>query len=549
LVQVDEVAAPAVTRRRARNALAVAGAFAVAVLLFLGYWHMAREQPADSDGASNALQAWDLLHGDLLLSGWTVSDVPFYTTELPQLALLEMLFGLRPDVVHLAVAMTYTLLVVLAAVLARGRATGAEGAVRMALAVAVMLVPMRGAGFETLLSSPNHTGTGVPILVTWLVIDRALSGRAPKRWLPYAVAVLLVWGQLGDPLVTYVAALPLALVSMYRLWRSPETGPARWRGADGQLLAAAVASVVLTKAVLAIVRAAGGFFFYAVPVQFAPLSALRHHAWVTIQSIAVCFGAYPPDAHTPFERTLGVLHLAAIGVVTLAVLVASVRLIRRPRGQAGDRIADLLVVGIAVNIGAYLITTMPSDVHAAHEIVAVLPLGAALAGRIWGPAIGVPSRSLVALAAVLAVLTGSFLAQSVNGQVRPVDRQVADWLASQDLRYGLGGYWNANSTTLATSGRVQVVPILGYQRIYAYRWESRREWYDPALHDARFIVIDVTQPTYGTVEAATAQYGEPVQRVDFGTVAVLRYDHNLLIGLTAFCGPQLVVTNDKCVGE
>jgi hypothetical protein len=36
---------------------------------------------AGSDGASNALEAWDLLHGNWLLRGWTLTDVSFYTTR------------------------------------------------------------------------------------------------------------------------------------------------------------------------------------------------------------------------------------------------------------------------------------------------------------------------------------------------------------------------------------------------------------------------------------------------------------------------------------
>ena len=92
--------------------------------LFAGYLRQSRTVSVGSDGASQALQAWDLLHGNLLLHGWWVTDVSFYTTELPQYALLELAHGLTPDVMHVGGAMTYTLLVLAAAFLARGRARG-----------------------------------------------------------------------------------------------------------------------------------------------------------------------------------------------------------------------------------------------------------------------------------------------------------------------------------------------------------------------------------------------------------------------------------------
>jgi len=71
--------------------------------------------PTMSDGASQELQAWAMLHGNVLLRGWSLSDVSFYTTELPEYMLVEILRGLTPGVVQIAAALTYTALVLLAA--------------------------------------------------------------------------------------------------------------------------------------------------------------------------------------------------------------------------------------------------------------------------------------------------------------------------------------------------------------------------------------------------------------------------------------------------
>jgi hypothetical protein len=53
-----------------------------------------------------------MLHGNLLLRGWHLSDVSFYTTELPEYMLVEAVHGLGAGVVHAGAALTYTLLVV-----------------------------------------------------------------------------------------------------------------------------------------------------------------------------------------------------------------------------------------------------------------------------------------------------------------------------------------------------------------------------------------------------------------------------------------------------
>ena len=108
-------------RAAMRRRLLAAGAIALAVaLLFVAYLRLSRTYPENSDEANILLMSWDMLHGNVLLHGWYLSDVSFYPTELPQYALLEGLIGLHADTAHVAAAMTYTLAVLFAVLLARG---------------------------------------------------------------------------------------------------------------------------------------------------------------------------------------------------------------------------------------------------------------------------------------------------------------------------------------------------------------------------------------------------------------------------------------------
>jgi hypothetical protein len=221
-----EVAWTAGTRPLRATAWILAGS-----LLFLCYLRLSATYPVNSDGAANALAAWDMLHGNLLLHGWAVTDVSFYTTELPQYMGIELVTGLTPRVVNIAGAMTYALVVLLAAQLAAGgreRGTGRERAVRAVIAAGIMLAPQL-TSVEVLVSEPDHIGTSVPILLTLLVIDRLRPG-----WLaPVLTGLLLTWGQVADTLVSYGAAVPLILVCAVRAYRqvvSLAGSSASWRG-------------------------------------------------------------------------------------------------------------------------------------------------------------------------------------------------------------------------------------------------------------------------------------------------------------------------------
>src|SRR5258708_11538084 len=148
--------------RRHRRAAAVA---AGVVLLLYCAQREARQMGVQSDGAGMVLESWAMLHGNLLLGGWHLSDVSFYTTELPEYMLVELVRGLNPDVVRICAALTYTLLVLLAAAVAYAArpADARSAAVLAGLAVAIMIGPTAAAA-NVILNDPDHTGPALPVL-------------------------------------------------------------------------------------------------------------------------------------------------------------------------------------------------------------------------------------------------------------------------------------------------------------------------------------------------------------------------------------------------
>ena len=220
-------ARPGRPRAWAEPAIWVLGVLAV----FAVNLQIARTRAVNSDGAGNALQAWAMLHGNLLLQGWHLSDVSFYTTELPEYMLVELVRGLNADVVHVAAALTYTLTMLLAALLAKGTATGREGLARVLITAGIMLAPQLNSGVNVLISSPDHIGTSVPVLAVWLLLDRA----RPRWYIPAIAAVVLggtslsggrgtMWGTIVGALVIGVLTNGLVLLGVQEFWKKVITG-------------------------------------------------------------------------------------------------------------------------------------------------------------------------------------------------------------------------------------------------------------------------------------------------------------------------------------
>jgi hypothetical protein len=98
--------------------MAAAAWTVAAIVLFAFLLRISWGARVVSDGANNALQAWDMVHGHLLLHGWHIGDATFYFFELPLNGVTALIFGLGDTALHVASALVYLIVAGLAAVLA-----------------------------------------------------------------------------------------------------------------------------------------------------------------------------------------------------------------------------------------------------------------------------------------------------------------------------------------------------------------------------------------------------------------------------------------------
>ncbi len=565
-----------------------AGLAAAGVLLFVAYLRLSNTYPEDSDQANLGLQAWDMLHGNLLLHGWVLSDVSFYTTELPQYMLLELIAGLNTGTFHAAAAMTYTLALLLAAMLARGRASGRRGMARALIAGGIMLAPQLGFGVFVLLLTVGHIGTSVPLLVTWLALDR---GR-PRWQLAVLTGILLTWGAVADSLVLAVGSLPLALVCGLRVLQALSVpghpgnpgGPGGRTGRTGRvrhaldtrrfeacLAAAAVASAVVSQALVRLIHALGGYTLHAVTFTIEPAGRWASQVAGTGRGLLLLFGAAYTGLPPGPDRDIALLHLVGVALVAVALVLAAWRFF-----TTATLIDQVLAAAIVINVVLYVISNMPS--LNPHEMAVVLPCGAALAGRMLVPLAGrardrdrardpardpgrdpardpgrdpardrghaaagrrhpVTAAARAAAATAGAVVLAGYLAGLAREARHPAvpaqNTQLASWLAAHHLSYGLGGYWESSIVTVNTAGRVKVRALMQFT-MQRDLWESTYAWYvpgGPGGQYANFIVFE-SLPGFSyhwEPRALVHRYfGDPARTYHVGPWTVMVWNRNLL---------------------
>jgi hypothetical protein len=494
-------------------------------MAFRCYLRLARTRAVDSDGASQALQAWDMLHGNVLLHGWWLSDVSFYTTELPEYVLVELVRGLNQDVVHVAAAITYTAVLLLAALLAKGSATGRAGLARVLITAGIMIAPQLSSGVKVLLSSPDHIGTSVPVLVAFLTLDRLPQ----RRYVPVVVSALLGWAAVADTLVLFIGVLPIALVCLLRVGRGV-SAERRWRPqwfyvalGLGSLAAGAAAELALR-----LIRAAGGFVVESPAIQLVHnLGALPHTANFAGQGLLLLAGADFFGQRPGLATAVVYLHLVGVIVIGLGVLIA----VRRFRRDLGF-VDQILVTAVAVNLASYVFSTQAGSIQTTREIAAVLPIGAVLAGRMLADRVLACRYAAAALLVVLASYLSGLGYELTQPPVPAQNHQLTSWLAGHHLSSGLSGYWEANVVTLTSGDRLHVRQLTpAGPRLVPYDWNSAAAWYNARSQAANFVVLAPATsgyPGFTNTEAVLRTFGPPAHTYRVDAYRILVWKKNLL---------------------
>jgi hypothetical protein len=537
---LDDPARVAKARGLRRRLLVLAVSVLALVAGSAVYTRLSWTFPADSDGASNALQAWQMLHGNPLLRGWVLSDVSFYTTELPQYMLVELAHGLNEGVIHIAAAITYTLAIGFAALLAAGRGTGRTAAGAVCIAAGIMLAPQLPTGILVLLSSPDHIGTSVPVMLAWLILDRA----RPRWGVPVLVSLILGWAAMADGLVLYVAAAPLALVCVIRVIHATTRlrAPLASQWYELTLAAGAIVAVAASHLALRLVTAFGGFSSLAPKTHIATLSHLLHHnVPVVAHGLLMLFGAdfldFPASAFL-------VLHLVGVLLAVAGIAVTGWRFLRDR-----DLVAQVLLAGIAINLAVFLASTSVSWLPTMREIDVVLPFSAALAGRQLAPRIAAAARwpGAAGITGALALVGAGYLAGLWHDVVQPVPptqaQRLTAWLEGHHLTDGLSGYWESNVVMLTSGDRVRVRlveighgPPTSRGAVTAMLTPGVREsdsaWYDPAHATADFVLLfpgSAAFPGFTDRGSVVATFGRPRQTYQVDGFTVLVWPHTNLL--------------------
>ena len=528
---------------RSRRWWSGAAWIAAGIVLLAFYARISDTGRIVSDGANSALQAWDLIHGHILLHGWVFGDATYTTLELPINGVMQLIFGLGPRATHVASALTYVIVAAFAVAVAGIGGSRPARVARGAAVVAMLSIPLMSLlSLWLLLEEPDHTGTPAFLLAAVLLIDRL----ADRRFTAPLVGVLLCVGEIGDATVEYVIVPAIVLACALRLLASRKL-----RSFDTAVGVAAAVSLPAEMLIRWVTVQLGGYVMVPPQAFLAAPSLMVKNVPLVVVNIYHVFGTDDTRSNVlgSFGNALGMLCLIA----TLAGLARVAWTWRR-----ASRADQVIALAIPINIAVYLLSPLPQPSNY-REVVGILPCGAVLAARTLIPAtLGIarpqgsglmaafrrawlaPVAVAVAILAALLPLSAAASRPSAGPAIGPAPfdgwgtptEPLTAFLESHGYTYGLGSYWDSSIVTLQSGNKVAVRAIGFTREARGSRpsipfWETNDLWYNPAQYDATFIVADLKIPT-STPHVYESVFGKPVATYQVDRWEILDYHRNLL---------------------
>jgi hypothetical protein len=521
--------------RRRLAGTAVIWLLSIAGLTAFFYLLGRRVLTGDSDSATVVLQAQSINAGHVTLSGWRTLYDSFWTVDAPLYAVGVRLIGVTPRLMYLVPAFLGAVVVAFGAWLARGRRGGVAGLAAVATVIVLVALPNQvlAAWF---LHGALHVGTVLWVLVAFTCLR---NGQWGWRW---ACAVgFLTAGLLGDLLT-----LPLGLVPAFVAGLAAMLRTRNWR-AGLPAVSAAIASGLLALTVRRLAVLVGTFAIGRANPR-ADLDQQAANLGHVPERLSWLFGMRDipgTDSHVPSVllsvHVVGLVAVAVAVVVGLAALGSGAR-VGHARGRTVDdswHLDDMLTLACLGSVAVFAALAFDDNPAFVRYLTPVVMFGAILAGRMIGRL--VESLRRVSLrragAAIGGAVVAAYAATSgvVAGQpAQPVTGvDLARFLDAHDLRDGVGSYWVASITTVASGGKVAVRPVIGDDggTIVRYDLQSSADWY--AGHAFQFLVYDQALPWKG-VNAATAvaNFGPVARTYAVGTLRVLVWSHPISVGST-----------------
>lgn len=485
--------------------------------------------PPDTDFANLVLEAQDILAGNILRKGWTLTGISFLTTDLLYFIIGTMFFGISLKAYVMSVSLMFLILVIGAQFI-----LGVEKS-RWSFKNLILFLGIAGipCGFAR---SALRAHTAVMLWIILLVFSmQKISGVKEKKQMKYKILFIIsiIFGGLGDPIIYVMALVPILVLSIYELLKNNIDDEHRNR--NKILVKLCIIGFVLANILDKL------YFFIGGANKNSFLSSRTFETFETLGSkfilyLNIIFNMFKCDfmgkqivsINTPFYFLRGIIIILAFYIIIITIL-------RFFFGKKVDNVNFVLSLGFVLMSLLIILTNIALDIAASRYIPYTTILFAILIIRhinyykIFDMKVLDNKLKIGYIFIIIAMicLISSIEKIDLNQRQTTPQQRLAIFLKENNLKNGYSDFWNANIISLYSNNETTVRAILADNNsIKPQYWRSKDDWYNAS---ANFIVINNdTGENFGiTEENISSAIGNPTKKLEFENNVIYVYDYDV----------------------
>lgn len=456
------------------------------IVLSIIYSMIAKNIIPNSDVMSSFREARDITEGNIFLSGWDLSTISFYFTEIIPYAIAIKIIGFNENLYYIVPGIFMSMLVTLSLYISHTKSRASLWPVLSVFGIPTVF------SSSIMLIACIHIGAYIYMLAIILIIDRYRKKNDLKLLFPYVFMLsLLVF---SDDISKYAFIIPIVFVCIYRMYASLMKRDSLNTN-DLLLLVFTISSIFIAELISFIFIKLGGFNLPGITkphiVEFQQITS---NISLVIMGVFKFFGGYAFGMEIGSFNSLFTMIKVFFIFVFLFLSYKNIL-----KFKEIDFIDQVLIVSSLVMLIAYVSSDRPTNLFSIRYIVPTFIFMSIVIAR---NSFSLPVKTNLLISLIVIALSLPTMATTKNiVNKNDITIELRDFLIKNKLQRGYASFWFASS--VAGFSDINVAPFESYgDRFTPYNWLSKKEWYQKG---ANFLIADDVEQE----EKAIKQFGQP----------------------------------------
>ncbi len=471
----------------------------------------------DSDYSNLVLEAQDMLQGNVLRSGWSLTGLSFFPTDLLYFCAGVALFGVSLKAYYFACGFMITMLVFVSWLLVKDY-IAEDKITKLLLFVAAVMLPCRFAVYTL----RAHTGVFVWMFLALYLYEHYIRNKSRRHVVGYILCVVLA--VMGDPIGLLLVPLPLCIWSII-LWLQEKQTLKESCAILFQNIIAIVIAFVLDKLYFLIGGANKNSFLER--QTFINLDEIWSKLALYIRTLL-----YLGDGNieaVPIVSAASVLAIANICFILLAFIFIIWQIVNFIKQEKHDFTTVILGIGFLIISLLFILTTIGSNDIYCCRYYGFWPM---LMGVVLVRNLSVfaqKRKRIVFLIALLSlfIVAGKIRSNTVEDKTESaVNMELIQVLEENNLTTGYASFWNASAITVISNDEIKSRAIVCFEeQMVPYDWYSKKDWYN---EEAFFVITSEEDSTFGVQPNNVRKtFGLEDEIITVGDMEILVYNNGI----------------------